>query len=362
MQYIFPLQFECVNNASSIFLLQLFASVKRMMTTLNSTVMATIVHNATRSPRPVLLPYQPAYHTALIILSVLAFGHNLLVLVVYNKDKSLHTQTNFILSNLACCDLITGCIFLPLMTASSFVRSRQLRFATNVFADITVIGIVLSLTAVTYERYLNLCHPYKYPMIVTKTRVRLLVVFIWSVAIIFSLIPIAWSLSIFGHGSLHPTESFTTAYQVHSLVVLVIFFIIPTLVSLFALISMYCVIRKLTKNDFMISVQNRRKRERRVVVVFLAMYMCLITCWTPLNVVRIAIDFRLPFRWQRWLLEFFVCLRGLPSFLNPLIYIWCKQDFRRSVIKLNAFRSDEVSARRSENQTKILMESFKQAE
>ena len=332
------------------------------MALLNSTVIAQTLGNATREYRQTPSPYQPAFHTTLIVLSVLAFGHNLLVLIVYNKDKSLHTQTNFILCNLACCDLVTGCIFIPLMTAVSIIRTDPLRFATNVFSDITVIGVVLSLTAVTYERYLNLCHPYKYPMVVTKSRVRLLVVFIWSVAVTVSLIPIAWSLNEVGPASVPKTKSFETAYQVHSLVVLVVFFIIPTLVSLFALVSMYCVIRKLTKNDFMVSVQNRRKRERRVVFVFLAMYMCLIICWTPLNFVRLAVDFQLSLSWRRWFLELFVCLRGLPSFLSPLIYVWCKQDFRRSVLKLNIFGNSEASNPRTENHTKILMESFKQAE
>lgn len=333
-----------------------------MMPLLNSTVIAHTLDKSTREFQQTTYPYQPAYHTTLILLSVLAFGHNLLVLIVYNKDKSLHTQTNFILCNLACCDLVTGCIFIPLMTASSIIRTNPLRFATNVFSDITVIGVVLSLTAVTYERYLNLCHPYKYPMVVTKSRVRLLVVVIWSVAVIVSLIPLAWSLDTFSPTSVLKTKSFETAYQVHSLLVLVLFFIIPTLVSLFALVSMYCVIRKLTKNDFMVSAQKRRKRERRVVLVFLAMYMCLIICWTPLSFVRLAVDFQLSLRWQRWFLELFVCLRGLPSFLSPLIYVWCKQDFRRSVLKLNIFGKNESSNARGENNTKILMESFKQNE
>ena len=296
-----------------------------MLTSNNSTFMNDPFGNFTKSHS--LLPYQPGYHTTLIILSVIAFGHNLLVLIVYNKDRSLHTQTNFILSNLACCDLMTGCIFLPLMTATSFFLNKPLQFATNVFADITVIGVVLSLTSVTYERYLNLCHPYKYPMVVTKYRVRLLVAFIWSVAVITSLVPIAWSHSIFGHASGNETQSFKVAYQIHSLIIVVIFFTVPALVSLFALISMFCVIRKLTKNDCMISAQNKRKRERRVVLVFLAMYMCLIICWTPLTRVRIAIDFHLPLKFERWVLELFVCLRGLPSVLNPLIYVWCQRRF-----------------------------------
>jgi len=332
-------------------------SCQKMMSIMNSTIKP---HNLTMNFRPG--GFEPAFHTTLIILSVLAFGHNLLVLIIYNKDRTLHTQTNFILSSLACCDLITGCIILPLMTATSIVKVKTLTFATNVLSDITVITIVLCLTSVTYERYLNLCHPYKYPMVVTKFRVRLLVIFIWSIAIIVSLVPLAWSLSLFDSRPTSMPKSFTVAYQVHSLVVLVLFFVIPTLVSLFALISMYCVIRKLTKNDFMISAQNRRKRERRVVLVFLAMYACLVICWTPLNFVRLTIDFQLRLRWRRWLLELFLCLRGLPSFLNPLIYVWCKQDFRRSVLKLNIWKNSETSAPKVENQTKILMESFKQNE
>ena len=209
-----------------------------------------------------MLPYQPGYHTSLIVIAVLATGHNLLVLIVYNKERSLHTKTNFILSNLACCDLITACIFLPLMTALSFFSNQHLRFAINVLADFTVICVVLSLASVTFERYLNLCHPYQYPMLVKKGRVRLFVAFIWAIATIMSLVPVAWSHRLFSSVNFNGSESFHLAYQVHSLVVLLVFFTIPTLVSLFALVSMYCVVRKLTKNDFMVSAENRRKRER----------------------------------------------------------------------------------------------------
>lgn len=305
------------------------------------------------------LPYQPAFHTSLIVISILATGHNLLVLIIYNRERSLHTKTNFILSNLACCDLLTGCVFLPLMIAVSFFQSKPLQFATNVFADLTVIGVVLSLASVTCERYLNLCRPYQYPVLVTKLRVHLLVAFIWSVAAIMSLVPIAWSHHNFYGDSIKETESFRLAYQVHSLVVLVIFFIIPTLLSLFALISMYCVIRKLTKNDVMVSAEIRRKRERRVVLVFLAMYMCLIICWTPLILVRLTVDFHLPLKWKRWQLELFVCLRGLPSFLNPLIYVWCKEDFRRSILKFKSVRNGNSLHSRMERNTTILMDSLK---
>ncbi|XP_065053763.1 adenosine receptor A2b-like [Rhopilema esculentum] len=314
------------------------------------------LNNTTTPMMPSILPYQPAFHTSLIILSVLTTAHNLLVLVVYKKNRSLHTPTNFILSNLACCDLMTGCIFLPLMISTSMVVNRSLQFATNVFADLTVIGIVLCLTSVTYERYLNLCHPYQYPIIVNKCRVRILVGVIWTIAALMSLVPIVWSHNTLNKAPGKEAKSFKQAYQAHSLVVLVIFFVIPTTVSLYALIAMFCVVRRLTKNDPMVNAKLRRKRERRVVLVFLAMYACLIICWTPMILVRISLDFHLNlFVWQRWHLELFLCLRGLPSFTNPLIYVWCKQDFRQSVFKIKAIQKVTTMRTKLDISERILM-------
>ena len=307
--------------------------------------------------------FKPLYHSTLILISILVTGHNLLVLIVYILERTLHTTTNFLLCNLACCDILTGCIFLPLLIASSvFQGIPKLNFAVNVFTDITGIGIVLSLTVVTIERYINLCYPFKYPEIVSKFKVRVTVAVIWSVAVILSLIPLSWSYWQITHNNAAQSDGFVIAYRVHSSIILV-FFLIPTIISLYALISMFCTIHRLTNTDIMATAATRRKRQRRVVVVFLAMYICLIICWTPMIAVRMLMDFghfEVGGRHiSQWALELFVILRGLPSFTNPLIYVWCKADFRKAVLKIKAIEKVNTFTTRAENKRMALLEETK---
>ncbi len=284
--------------------------------------------------------YDPFFHTSLIILSILTSAHNLFVIALYIKETSLQNITNFLLINLSCCDLLTGSILLPLIVASACISNPPLNFATSVFTDLSIVATVLSLVAVVTERYIHLCHPFQHGTFVSKRRARFLVVFIWLLATLISILPLIWSLeTLASQDKKQPTAEFIKAYQIHSIVLLIVFFITPTILLIFALLAMFCTVNRLNRSDFTVSAMNKRRRGRRVSIIFTAMYLSMVICWTPLIILRLLIDLEVDIQGlQRWVFELFLFLKAVPSFTNPFLYVWCKVDFRKCALKLKPCR------------------------
>jgi len=102
-----------------------------------------------------------------ILLMVLIIISNGMFLITLIRKASLHTVSNILLGALSLSDLLIGTILEPfgifqLVKLSQLQYNAQL-FAIKVLLSHSLIGLsFLYVTLITCDRYLAICHPFKY--------------------------------------------------------------------------------------------------------------------------------------------------------------------------------------------------------
>ena len=122
------------------------------------------------------------------LLTVTAVLGNGLVFAAYNCSETLRRPAHVVLMSLAATDFLSGIVTQPLFIVEKSlligacseiicIIKSALIFSTIFFSGATV----LNLSVITLERYIAVCHTYKYAEWVTNSRVKKLLVIIWFV-------------------------------------------------------------------------------------------------------------------------------------------------------------------------------------
>ncbi|XP_070580752.1 QRFP-like peptide receptor [Ptychodera flava] len=133
----------------------------------------------------------------LIVLYVLSFVTgvvgNVLVIVVWFKNKHIQTVINFFLVNLAVCDLMVILFCMPITLGNviynEWIYGEVLCKLTPCIQGMSVSSSVLILTAVSLNRFYAIHKPLKARVLYTRPRVRNSIIVIWIISLIL-MIPI----------------------------------------------------------------------------------------------------------------------------------------------------------------------------
>ncbi|XP_051024265.1 olfactory receptor 2M3-like [Acomys russatus] len=127
------------------------------------------------------------YDSFFFSLVLLAFGAavlgNTLLLMLIQADRRLHTPMYFFLSQLSIMDLTMTCTVVPKM-AANFLSGRKLislgGCASQIFLVVMVGGAECFLLAVmAYDRYVAVCYPLRYPVLMNWKACSLLAMASW---------------------------------------------------------------------------------------------------------------------------------------------------------------------------------------
>lgn len=265
---------------------------------------------------------------------------NSIVIFLYRRKAFLKTKTNLCLACLAMSDMMAGAISVPMVISCNLAEvdiATQVRICTAMDLSSRFISIstVLHLLLVTTERYFMIIHAMHYPYIVTKTRLKTVLGFIWCFSLGTSLIQLAW-IPFDGSNSAEVRKK-DTIYS------LAVFFgiVVPSLILMgVALTSIFRVLRRQIQNIKRgNSYKTRAYQSRRIplegkaVIVFGSMILTFITCWFSYFLDGLMQDLNLeaPYlpNWARVVLMF---LRFGSSVFNPILYTFFKEDFKRAVL------------------------------
>lgn len=168
------------------------------------------------------------YYSLLVVVSFLTTYINLDVIFTMASNKMLQTKRNAFLLSLSVSDLMTGLVSIPLHIASNCLNQQlqTLILAQAICFRFLAISTMLNILMITIERYIGILYPIRYQVILTKTRMCILVTLSWATSISAALVSCSWLITVpAGNENVPMREAqFERAYFLFSFVT---FFILP---------------------------------------------------------------------------------------------------------------------------------------
>ncbi|XP_068942823.1 olfactory receptor 7C1-like [Petaurus breviceps papuanus] len=117
---------------------------------------------------------------------------NLLIMLAIGSDSHLHTPMYFFLSNLSFVDICVVSTTVPKMLVSILTQNKAILYA-HCLAQLYFFMFFIALdnfllTAMAYDRFVAICHPLSYAVIMSPRLCGLLVLFSWIVSFLNSLL------------------------------------------------------------------------------------------------------------------------------------------------------------------------------
>lgn len=122
--------------------------------------------------------------TICILIGIMAILGNGLVFAAMKNTKSLRTSTNYFITSLALADFFIGTFIIPLSVAGSLQRPAW--FFSNLFDFLLTQSFAAStfnLSAISFDRYLAITNPLRYPLIMTKQRSKTTIAIMWLISL-----------------------------------------------------------------------------------------------------------------------------------------------------------------------------------
>ncbi|XP_068946951.1 olfactory receptor 4S2-like [Petaurus breviceps papuanus] len=276
-----------------------------------------------------------------LVLYILTIVGNLLIVVTVYLSGYLTSPMYFFLGYLSFVDVCYSSTTTPKMMTDLFIERKTISFRgcmIQLFA-VHFFGCteIFLLTAMAYDRYVTICRPLHYTVIMSRSKCRMLVLVLWAGAFLHSIIQLTLTIQLPFCGpnvidhyfcDVQPLLKLACSdtYAVGLMVVANSGMI--SLIAFFCLVISYSVILFTLRTQ---SAEGRRKAlstcASHVVVVLLFFVPCIYMYIRPTTTLR-----------ADKLVTLFNTV--IPPMLNPLIYTLRNAEVKKSVKKLWTQKSD----------------------
>ncbi|XP_017313176.1 lysophosphatidic acid receptor 2b isoform X1 [Ictalurus punctatus] len=274
-------------------------------------------------------PKDYAVVTLGLIVSCFIIVTNILVMAAIFMNRRFHYPIYYLLGNLAAADLFAGISYMHLMfhtgpwTAKLTVYQWFLRQG---LIDTSLTASVINLMAIALERHQTIFTMQLHSKM-TNTRVVLLILGIWTVAVLMGLIPsMGWNCLCDTGNCSKMAPMYSRTYLVFWAVLNLLSFSVMVLV--YTRIFIY--VRHKSQRMSQHTVQNKHKETvenlMRTIFVILG---CFVVCWTP-GLVLLLLDGVKCNCGVLTVEKFVMILAELNSMMNPIIYSYRDQDMRNT--------------------------------
>ncbi|XP_052744897.1 thyrotropin-releasing hormone receptor isoform X2 [Bicyclus anynana] len=306
--------------------------------------------------------------TFCIVIMCLGVIGNVMVPIVILKTKDMRNSTNIFLVNLSIADLMVllVCTTTTLVEVNSkpetWVLGRELCLAVP-FIELTVAhASVLTILAISFERYYAICEPLRAGYVCTKTRATLICGLAWFFAALFTS-PILAIVELHtvsrSDGTFYQclTQAVTLWQTTFFVMIIIFLYLLPLVI----LIVLYTVIAKnlITAASKVVlnkTVDPYNARARKQVILMLGtVVLCFFLCLMPYRVLVLWIIISpselsenvSPEKWYN-LLYFSRIMLYINSAINPILYNLMSSKFRIGFCKVCICynRSSETQNRR----------------
>uniref|UniRef100_A0A8C4T107 Growth hormone secretagogue receptor type 1 n=1 Tax=Erpetoichthys calabaricus TaxID=27687 RepID=A0A8C4T107_ERPCA len=303
-----------------------------------------------------------------LVLFLLGVLGNLTTIFVFQYCKEMRTTTNLYLSSMALSDIL---IFAGL----PFDLYRLWRYRPFVFGDFLcrfqfylsetcTYATILHITTLSMERYLAICFPLRAKRLVTKQRVKLVIVALWLISLMTAG-PIFFLFKVDQQECKHTDQAVHSGLLQTMIWVSTVYFFLPLtcLTLLYGLIS-----RKLWKSRQEIQEPNARNRaryHRQTIKMLVLVVLAFAVCWLPFHVGRILFsnaawngtDAKALYHTAQYFNLVSMVLFYLSASINPVLYNLMSGRYRCAVCRLLGIHRVPLgtgwSSRRSQTNTPI---------
>ncbi|XP_060623915.1 vertebrate ancient opsin-like [Anolis sagrei] len=266
------------------------------------------------------------------VIGSLGFLNNLLVLVLFCRNKVLRSPINLLLMNISLSDLMVCIVGTPF----SFAASTQGKwligpagcvwygFANTFFGTVSLI----SLAVLSYERYCTMMGTTEADATNYK-KVWMGIFLSWIYSLFWSLPP------LFGWSSYGPEGPGTTcsvnwhsrdANNTSYIICLFIFcLVIPFIIIVYCYGKLLCAIKQVSG----VTQGMAQTREQRVLIMVVVMIICFLLCWLPYGIVALIATFGKPGLVTPSASIIPSVLAKSSTVYNPVIYIFLNKQFYR---------------------------------
>lgn len=255
-------------------------------------------------------------------LALAAVSGNGLVLAAYHQNESLRKPVDTILLCLAATDFLSGAISQPFFIFEKGLMTGGCKKTVCIVAKLEQFfmsflrgAIICNLSVTALDRYIAVCHPYKYPELVTNSRVVKLLASVWLFCLSVSLVGVIFDL-----------VSFICVFML----LFNIIFIIVSYVMIFR------EIQRLQSN--VVTIANdpdgaRKAEERKTAQTVAIIIGLLVLCFLPMIIYSILAKisiFKIP---REQIMIYAVSAVYSNSSLNVLVYFWRNKQMRKAMLK-----------------------------
>ncbi|XP_077418006.1 growth hormone secretagogue receptor a [Vanacampus margaritifer] len=342
------------------------------------------------------LPLLTLITVACTLLSVVGVSGNVMTILVVGKYRDMRTTTNLYLCSMAVSDLL---IFLCMpLDLYRMWRYRPWRFGDALcklfqfVSESSTYSTILSITALSVERYLAICFPLRAKALVTKGRVRGLILLMWCVAMLSAgpvFVMVGVERDHLGGFHANDTDGLVAAveedeeeygdtreckmthYAVESglmgamVWLSSVFFFMPV----FCLTVLYSLIgrrlwRRHRETNISSCVAHRDKSNRQTVKMLVVVVLAFVLCWLPFHVCR-YLQFRsldAPSPLLSALSEhcslLSVVLFYLSAAINPILYNTMSWKYRSAAARLFGLGGQQLPRTRTASALKAVADGW----
>ncbi|XP_008591716.1 PREDICTED: olfactory receptor 2T27 [Galeopterus variegatus] len=121
--------------------------------------------------------------TLIFLVFVISIASNIIMIVLIHMDSHLHTPMYFLLSQLSIMDILYISTIVPKMLVDQVMSQKTISFAgctTQHFLYLTLAGAEFFLLGLmSYDRYVAICNPLRYPVLMSRKVCLLIVAAAW---------------------------------------------------------------------------------------------------------------------------------------------------------------------------------------
>ena len=254
-------------------------------------------------------------------LMLISIVGNALVLAAIIRTPSIRSTHMIMLCSLAVSDFLVGLVAQPVDIAEQLTKNRIVNCVAKLTVPSLCIVSLMTITAITVDRFLALHYHMRYAALVTESRVKYTLITIWLITFLIDCFNV-WDA------------------RVHSLITSVIV-IFCLLISTFSYIRIYLIVRR---HQLQIHAQRQAMenscagnnlntaRLKSSALNTLIFFMALIICYLPVHVLLTLHGLSNLKNWPaEW--EFAHTTVFMNSSINPVLYCWRLRELRTAVAK-----------------------------